>query len=349
MKMNAAVLTEYGKIEYQNVTAPGIKDNQVLIKVGSVGICGSDLHIYNGDFSPRTQTPMIQGHEFAGTIVEVGKNVNDYKIGDRVAVDPIIPCGQCAACKLGHYPACTNLKLLGVDVNGGFGEYVAADEHMLYRLTAKVPDKYGALVELYSIGFHACNRSGLQKDDTAVVWGSGRVGQVILQAARTKTKNTIFMVDVLDERLKIAASAYENVVTINANQVNPVEKIMDLTNGRGVDVAFESVGHARAVERAPHPVRGCVQSIRGAGTVCVLGLADEPAPLVMKELIWREARIVASRVSHGEFAEAIHHFDLGNLKPDAIVSAYIPAAEANDAFELLQTQPEKYLKIVMHF
>ncbi|NOY59427.1 MAG: alcohol dehydrogenase catalytic domain-containing protein, partial [Calditrichaeota bacterium] len=177
--MNAAVLTEYGKIEWQSVPVPEINDNQVLIKVGAVGICGSDLHIYNGDFAPRTQTPMIQGHEFAGTIVNIGKNIKNYKIGDRAAVDPIIPCGKCAACKLGHYPACTNLKLLGVDMNGGFGEYVAADEHMLYRLYPEISDKQGALVELYSIGFHACNRAGLQENDTAVIWGSGRVGQAI--------------------------------------------------------------------------------------------------------------------------------------------------------------------------
>jgi len=347
--MNAAVLTEYGKIEWQTVPVPEINDDQVLIKVGAVGICGSDLHIYNGDFAPRTQTPMIQGHEFAGTIVKIGKNVKKYKIGDRAAVDPIIPCGQCAACKLGHYPACTNLKILGVDVNGGFGEYVAADEHMLFRLPPEISDKHGALVELFSIGFHACNRAGLQKDDTAVIWGSGRVGQAILQAARTKTKNTIFMIDVLDERLNIAANAFENLVTINADDADPVAKIMEVTKGRGVDVAFEAVGHARLTQHTLHPVRGCVQSIRGAGTVCVLGLADEPAPLVMKELIWREAKIVASRVSHGEFAEAIHHLKHGHLKPDAIVSADIPAADANQAFALLETEPEKYLKIVMHF
>ena len=345
--MYGAVLENYRNVQWKQVPIPDINENQVLIKVGHAGICGSDQHIFNGDFQPRTKTPFIQGHEFAGTIVATGNKVKDYKEGDRVAVDPIIWCGTCAACQIGHYPACTSLKLIGVDMNGGFGEYVAADEDMLYRIGPEISDKHAALVEMYSIGFHACKRAGVQKGDSIAIWGAGRIGQSILQAARTRTENTIYIVDVLDNRLKIARDSVANVVTINSNETVPVAVIKEQTQGRGVDVAFEAVGHAQPIEKRPHPVRCCIQSIRGAGTVCTLGLADEPAPIDMKELIWGEAKIVASRVSHGEFRESIEHMSLGHLNPDVLISCVLPASKTQEAFSMLENNPQDYLKIVL--
>jgi len=345
--MKAAVLTDYGKFVWQEVPMPAMNDQQVLIRVDYAGICGSDMHIFSGDFHPRTHTPMIPGHEFAGIIVEAGAAVRSFQRGDRVTVDPIIWCGQCAACQAHHYPACTTLKLLGIDMDGGFAEFVAADESMLYKVDSRISARDAALIEIYSIGFHACQRSGVKADDTLVIWGSGRVGQAILQAARTITENTIFMVDVLDHRLAAAAGHFDRVVAINATKQDPVSVILDHTSGRGVDIAFEAVGHSQAIADRPHPVRGCIQSIHGAGVVCVLGLADEPAPLVMKELIYREAKIVASRVSHGEFSQAISHLAQGHLKPEVMVSLELAAEEAQKAFELLKSQPHQYLKVLL--
>lgn len=345
--MYAAVLADYGKFIWQEVSVPVIAPNQVLVKVEYAGICGTDLHIFGGEFHPRTRTPMIPGHEFAGVIVEVGKEVRHFRVDDRVAVDPIIPCGQCVACELQHFPACTSLKLLGVDMDGGFAEYVAADEHMLYKLDDRISSRNGALVEVLSIGFHASNRAGVKQDDRIVIWGAGRVGQCILQAARTRTLNTIYMVDILDSRLEIARNHFDNIVTINSLQQDPLAVIREHSKGRGVDIAFEAVGHAHPVAGRPAPVRACIQSIHGAGVVCVLGLSDEPVPLVMKELIWREARIVASRVSHGEFKETIEHMAQGHLQPDILVSAELPASQAQQAFENLQREPQHYLKVLL--
>ena len=345
--MNAAVLTEYKKIQWQEMPVPQFGDDEVLVNVRYAGICGTDQHIFNGDFHPRTTTPMIQGHEFVGTIAEVGKNVKDYSEGDRVTVDPIIWCGKCAACQLGHYPACTSLKILGVDMNGGFGDYVASKESMLYKLPPEFSDKNAALIEVFSIGFHACNRAELGPGDTVAIWGAGRIGQCILQAARTRTDYTIFVIDILDNRLKIAKDNLSNMIAINPEKIDPISVIKEYTNGRGVDVAFEAVGHAASIPDRPHPVRCCIQSIRGAGTVCVLGLDEEPAPIVMKELIWKEAKIISSRVSHGEFNEAVHHMSLGNLNPEALISAEFPASEAHHAFELLENEPQNHLKILL--
>ncbi len=347
--MKAAVLKQYRKIEWDNVPALQISPGQVLIKIKYAGICGSDQHIFNGDSHPRTKLPLIPGHEFNGEIVEIGRGIKKHKKGDLVAVDPIIWCGTCPACRIGHYPACTSLRLIGIDLDGGFAEYIAVEENMLYKTGENIPASHAALIEILSIGFHACNRAGVTTQSTIAVWGAGKVGQSILQAARTRTNNTIFMVDPIADRLKIAEKNYSDVITLNPSVTDPLETIKEHTKGKGVDIAIEAVGHARSIEGRHNPVRSCIQAIRGAGTVCVLGLGDEPSPLLMKELIWKEGKIVASRVSHGEFAETISHLDMGNLKPQALISDVLPASEAQKGFELLENEPEKHLKILLEF
>ena len=348
-KMKAAVLTEYRKVEWKEVDVPSISGNEVLIKVGYACICGSDQHVFLGEFHPRTTVPLIQGHEFAGTIVKTGPDVRNFKAGDRVAVDPIIWCGHCPACKRHHFPACSSLRLVGIDLDGGFGEFMKVPETMLYKVTEKISDRHAALIEVLSIGFHACNRAGVSEDDRIVIWGAGKVGQSILQAVRTKTRNTVIMVDILDERLAIAKKAYNDIYIVNAVKTDAVKKIKELTGGEGVDIAFEAVGHTKEIPGVVNPVRGCIQAIRGAGTVCVLGLSPEPSPIVMKELIWKEGIIMTSRVSHGEFAETIENMNRGTLKPEAIVTDILHPSRAQEAFEMLEKEPQKHLKIMLKF
>jgi len=345
--MKACVLKEYNKFEWMDVPEPKMEADEVLIKSKYASICGSDQHIYSGDFHPRTKLPLIPGHEFMGIIEAKGNGVREVQIGDRVAVDPIIWCGKCPACKRQHYPACTSLKLLGVDMDGGFGQYVIAKPHMLYKLTPNISDIYGSLVEVMGIGFHSVNRAEVSRGDTIAIWGTGKVGHCILQAVKTKTNGQVFLIDLIEDRLKLAGDAYPDVITINALKEDPLEVIKEQTNGEGVDIAFEAVGHDTSGGSTLNPVRGCINIIRGAGKVVVLGLGDEAAPVVFKELIWKEAKIIASRVSHGEFAEVIENMDKGNLKPDVLISDIFKASDVQKAFELLDKQPEKHLKILL--
>ncbi len=345
--MKAAVLEKYRKFSWQEVPRPTVGESDVLVQVTYAGICGSDMHIYNGDFQPRTRIPMIPGHEFTGIVADIGPTVGTVRRGEKVAVDPIIWCGKCVPCQIGRYPACTKLKLIGVDVNGGFAEYVSVKERMLYKLPENITFRHAALIEVYSIGFHAIKRAGLQENDTVAIWGTGRIGHSLLQAARTRTNNTIFCIDIVESRLQMAKMAYPDIITINATQKDPVACIQEETTGRGVDVAFEAVGHARDIPERPNPVRGCIQCIRGAGMVCVLGLGEIPAPILLKELIWKEASIVASRVNQGEFSEVIQHLAAGNLKPEAFISREVSGSETQIAFDLLEKEPEKYLKILI--
>ncbi len=223
--MKAAVLTEFKHIEWKDVPEPEFGDTEVLIKVSYASICGSDQHVYNGEFGPRVTLPVIQGHEFVGTVADMGREVRGYKEGDRVAVDPIVWCGECPACQIQHYPACTSLRLIGIDMDGGFAEYAAADASMLYPVAPVVSDRDAALTEPYSIGFHASKRAEIKKGDTLAFYGGGKIGQHIMQAARTITDNTLFLVDIVDKRLELAKSAYPDIITINALRENPVDVI----------------------------------------------------------------------------------------------------------------------------
>ena len=347
--MKAAVLESYNHFEWKEVKTPEVKPGEVLVRIKFASICGTDLHIFPGDFHPRTPVPFIPGHEMGGRVAEVGEGVSGFKEGDKVAIDPIIWCGECPACRRKHYPACTRLKLLGVDMNGGFAEYISVPPHMLFKTSPHLPDEHVALTEIYGIGFHANNRAVTKEGDTIAIWGAGRVGQVILQAARTRTKGKIFMVDPLENRLEIAAGHSENVVPINPERENPVEVIQSNTGGNGVDIAFEAVGHEREIEGVYPPVRSAIQSLRGGGKVCVLGLGDEPSPVVFKELIWKEGQIITSRVSDGEFTEVLENLNAGKLKPEALISRIMPASQIQQAFELLQKGKQNYLKVLLDF
>ncbi len=347
--MKAAILSEYNLVEWKEMDKPECGTGEVLIRVNFASICGTDQHIHKGEFHPRTHTPMIMGHEFAGEIVEVGSEVTDFKVGEKVAPDPIIWCGECPACLRGHFPACTSLKLIGIDSDGGFVQYIALPPSMLYRLPSEIPDEHAALIEILSIGFHAKNKAGVEKEDIIAIWGSGKVGLCILEAVRTVTDKPVFMVDILEERLAIGPKHYDRVIPINALKEDPVERIFKETEGKGVDIAFEAVGHAAKPDQLVNPVRGCVKSIRGGGTVCVLGLGNEPAPIVFKELIWKEGRIVTSRVSHGEYSEAISNLEKGNLKPEALISRILPASQTQEAFEILDANPANNIKILLDF
>ena len=345
--MKAAVIKKYGTIVTEDVSKPVMKNNHVLIRVKYASICGSDQHIFKGEFHPRTKLPLIPGHEFAGIVEEVGNEVKGFSRGDKVTVDPIIWCGECAACRAGHYPACISLKLIGIDMDGGFAEYVSAPEEKVYKIPSNIPDEHAALTEILSIGFHASARADLGPHDDILIMGTGKVGNSILQAARTITDGKIIMADILDERLAIASGSYPEVHTVNTRKTEPVAFIKELTNGRGVDIAFEAVGHEVAVEGRYNPVRTCINAIKGGGKVCVLGLSDHPSGILMKELIWKEARIIASRVSHGEFSQAIAALAMGKLKPEGMITGILNLDEAQKGFELLEDEPQKNLKILI--
>lgn len=243
-KMKAAIMTEIKKIEFTEILVPEPKDNEVLVEIEAVGVCGSDIHYYEhgriGNFI--VEPPFILGHEAAGIVVKTGKNVTHLSVGDRVAMEPGKTCGECEFCKTGRYNLCEKVIFFATPpVQGVFTEYVAHEAALCFKLPTNMNAVEGALIEPLAVGFHAVRQAGAQIGQTAVVMGSGCIGLVSLLALKAVGVTKVIVVDIVDKRLEKAKELGADKV-INGRKEDTVAEIMKYTAGKGFDVAIEAAG-----------------------------------------------------------------------------------------------------------
>lgn len=242
--MKTAVMLGIGKMGFEERPIPVPKDNEVLVKLEYVGICGSDLHYYEtgaiGDYVVKP--PFVLGHEPGGTVVEVGKDVKHLNVGDRVALEPGKTCGHCEFCKTGNYNLCPDVVFFATPpVDGVFQEYVAHEAALCFKLPDNVSTMEGALIEPLAVGFHAAIQGGAKAGQTAVVMGAGCIGLVTMMALKAMGVSRVFVVDIMEKRLQKALELGADGV-INASQTDAVEEVKKLTDGRGCDLAVETAG-----------------------------------------------------------------------------------------------------------
>lgn len=242
--MKVAVMNGIGKMGFEKRPIPVPKDNEVLVKLEYVGICGSDLHYYEngriGDYIVKP--PFVLGHEPGGTVVEVGKNVEHLKVGDRVALEPGKTCGHCEFCKTGRYNLCPDVVFFATPpVDGVFQEYVAHEAGLCFKLPDNVDTMEGALIEPLAVGFHAAKQGGAHMGQTAVVTGSGCIGLVSLMALKALGVTEVYVVDIMEKRLEKALELGATEI-INGKNQNTVEEVLKLTEGRGCDLVIETSG-----------------------------------------------------------------------------------------------------------
>lgn len=284
MKNTAAFLVQKETVELREIDVPTIGDDDVLVKMEAVGICGSDLHYYShgriGDFV--VEFPFILGHECAGTIVEKGKAVNHLAIGDRVALEPGIPCRKCEQCLTGHYNLCQDVQFFATPpYDGCLMNYVAHKADFAFKLPDNVSAIEGALVEPMAIGINAALTGGVKLGDTVVIFGAGCIGLVSLMAARAYGATRVFVVDVLDKRLDKARESGAEV--LNATQCDVVSEILQATDGKGAHVVIDCAGTSKTLGQT-------VEVARPAATLVWVGLAADKidglplAPISTKEL-----------------------------------------------------------------
>jgi len=269
--MKAAVFYGTGDMRYEEV--PDIKlvdgeDFDVLIKVKAAGICGSDLHFFNG-LLPTDAFPEkpVLGHELSGEVVEVGKDVKNVKVGDRVAVEPLIECGKCIYCKAGDYHLCGELKHIGYFYSGGFAEYTKAPHGKVFKLPDSVSYEEASLVDCYACGVHAVNVCKVSIADFVVVFGAGPVGLTAAQAARAAGARDVVIIDDIDEILEIAKQAGIEKA-YNSSKINIEEKIMELTNGLGADIVIDA-GRSKA-----NVIDAALPFLKFGGRIGVLSLRN---------------------------------------------------------------------------
>jgi len=345
--MKAGILYGDREIRMGDAPEPEIRPDEVLVAPACAGICGTDLHIYRGEFHERVEFPAILGHEFGGTVELVGRDVSGIKVGDRVAVDPILSCHTCPACLSGHINACRSLKLLGVDLDGGFGQLVAVPANRIYPLPESVPLEHVPMVEMYGLGHHVLQRGRVQPGETVAILGAGRLGLSVLDVlCHSAGAAMTIAVDIQPFRLEKARQLGADHV-IDAAQEDPLKRVAEITNGSGLDCVIECIGHYQVFEGKEPPLAQAVKMIRNGGRVVTAGLGEQLTAVHFKTLVLKEAEIIASRVTRGEFPRALRLLAKGLLHPGLLITDRMPLREISRAFKQVDGEDAGTIKIVL--
>lgn len=342
--MKAAFFESVGSVKLVELEEPKIQqDHEVKVRIVNTGICASDVIGLQGGH-PTRKPPVISGHESAGIVEEVGKGVTAFRVGDRVAIEPQYSCGQCPACKMGRYNACSSKKVLGtVNWSGSFAEYIIAPEQTLIHLPEDVSFVVGALLEPLAVGIHTARLSKVAIGKTAVVIGCGPIGISCLQGCRLAGATKVIMVDIQDYNLQVAGEMGADILIKGSGQT-VIDQVMEWTGGKGADVVFVAVGFPAAIDNAIEmaAIGGQVMTLAHFGAV--------PPGFNVTRFRWKElsmqGTVMYTRRDYEICIDAIHK---GIIRPEPMVTRVFPVEECQQAFALAQTRTEPYVKLMFSF
>lgn len=340
--MKALLLSKYRHFELADLPTPSPASGEVLIRVGACGICGSDVHGYDGS-SGRRIPPIVMGHEAAGVIEAIGPGVDNVRVGDRVTFDSTIYCGGCAYCRRGEVNLCDHRQVLGVSCGdyrraGAFAEYVAVPARVVYHLPESISFAEAAMLEAVAVALHAVSLANITPDSSALVIGAGTIGLLILQALRAAGVTRIFLADIDVTRLRLAEQLGAPVILSAAS--DPAGQALQLTKGIGVDVALEAVGRSETVSAA-------IASVRKGGTVVLVGNISPDVTLPLQKVVTRQIRLQGSCASAGEYPQAIDLMAKGAIRVKPLITAIAPLEQGPEWFERLYAREPNLLKVVL--
>jgi L-iditol 2-dehydrogenase len=342
--MKALLLKEYKQLEVtDDFPTPEIGDDDVLVRVHACGICGSDVHGYDGS-SGRRVPPLVMGHEASGVVARAGKNVTRFHEGDRVTFDSTVYCGKCWFCRRGEINLCDNRNVLGVSTgeyrrHGAFAEYVAVPQHIVYPLPESFPFEHAALIESVSIAFHAAGRAPVTLGDTAVVVGSGMIGLLVIQTLRLAGCGRIIAVDIDDFKLEQAKKLGADE-GLNSKKVDVVAEVAARTEGRGADLALEVVGATPSLQTA-------IASVRKGGSVTLVGNLTQQVELPLQNVVTREITLYGSCSSRGEYPACIEMLARGAIQVQPLISVLAPLEDGPSWFDRLYNHEPGVMKVVL--
>lgn len=321
--MKAAKLIKPGMIVISEEEMPQIRGSRdVLVKVRAAGICGTDIHIFENGRND-VELPRILGHELAGEVMETGCDVRSIHVGDHVVLDPVFSCGTCKTCKGGRPNVCRDVKCYGVQMDGGFREYIVVEEEHLYTFSHKISWKQAALAEPFSIGANIVSRAGVSPNDNVVVIGSGTIGLCAAQAARWAGAKVLIS-DVEESKLDIARKAGVDAA-VNSMKTS-LEKAVERFSPGGADVVIDAVGTAALVERG-------IRLTAPGARVAVIGFDCKPALIPPEAATKKELMIIGSRMNNHRFPMVINWLEAGNIREDIMITAEYSFRDIQKAFE----------------
>ncbi|KMY52399.1 NAD(P)-dependent alcohol dehydrogenase [Peribacillus loiseleuriae] len=342
--MDAAVLTEVKNIEIQKREIPTPEADEVLIRIKTVGLCGSDVHYYEhgkiGDYI--VENPIILGHEASGEIVKVGEKVTELKVGQRVSIEPGATCGKCDHCKEGRYNLCPHVEFLATPpYDGAFCEYIAMRADLVFPIPDSMSYETAALIEPFSVGIHAISRGKLQSGETVVIMGMGPIGLVTAAAAKMAGAKTIIGVDLEQSRLDVAKEMGATH-TINLREDNLDDKVMEYTNGVGVDLAIETAGNPKAVQ-------GTITSVRRGGRVVIVGMSpQDEVPVSISKIVDKEIDLMGVFRYHHTYPKAIEMLASKEIDIEKMITNQYQLSDAKEAFEKAIHDKTNTLKMMIY-
>ena len=327
--MKAARLHEYGKpLNLDEVPIPKIGPNEALVKVKACGVCHTDISLIDGN---ARNLPLTLGHEPAGDVVEVGRDVSQVKVGDRVVASFYLTCGECYFCRIGRESLCTNLVgHLGFNCDGGYAEYLKSPARSLVHLPEEVPYEVGGICgDAVATSYHAVmKRAKVEAGSNVMIQGTGGLGLSTLQVAKLAGARVI-AVDIRDEKLEFARKLGADEV-INAAEEDVVEAVKRLTDGEGADYVFEFVGGAQTIDQA-------IRSLRRTGKLVIIGHMPEKFSTTASQLISGELEILGSRANtRQDLVDTLKLIKTGKFNIKPIITNHYPLSQVNTALNLLR-------------
>ncbi|HBC77120.1 MAG TPA: galactitol-1-phosphate 5-dehydrogenase [Bacteroidales bacterium] len=341
--MKALVLEEYKKLVYKDVMDPEIRPDEVLVRIKACGICGSDVHGFDGSTGRRIP-PVIMGHEASGTIETTGQAVKKWHKGDRVTFDSTVyPLDDWFTLE-GRYNLSDNREVLGVSPgeyrrNGAFAEFLSVPQHILYRIPDSVTFEQAAMVEAAAVALHSINVAQMKAGDSCVVTGAGMIGTFLIKLLRIAGAGIIIAIDIDSGKLASAKEAGADKV-FNASEKNIEEKIKALTNSRGSDISFEAAGKNETVNTA-------IAAARKGGTVVLIGNTSKTIELPLQKIVTGELKILGSCAIRGEYEIILKLLEDKRLNVDDQISAIAPLSEGADWFRKLYNKEGNLRKVIL--
>jgi len=341
--MKSLLLREYGQLEIAEVPRPEPGPGEVLVRVAACGICGSDVHGYDGS-SGRRIPPLVMGHEAAGTVAAVGTGVERFRVGDRVTFDSTVYCGDCDYCRRGEMNLCDRREVVGVSCgdyrrHGAFAEFVTVPERIVYRLPDAMGFSEAAMLEAISVALHAVHLSGDGAGRTALVVGAGMIGLLTMQAARALGYAHVMIADIDTTRLDLARKLGADAA-LHLSGTALVEEVRRQTGGHGADVVLEAVGRNETVASS-------IDAVRKGGTVVLIGNISPDVTLPLQKVVSRQIRLQGSAASCGEYPEAMELVAEGKIRIEPLITAVASLEEGPRWFERLHAGEPNLMKVVL--
>ncbi len=314
--------------------------NNVLVKMTAAGICGSDVGIYHGTNAAATY-PRVIGHEMVGVVVETGPTAQKVKVGDRVIIDQVVPCGHCYACRKGRPNVCGNLQVRGVHIDGGYREYMAVPDTDCYLVPDSLTDAEAVMIEPTTIAVQCCSRAQLESEDAVLIIGSGALGSSILRIVRLYHPQKIIVADIDDAKLQ---EALQNGATdvINSLKEDVPARCRELTGGYGVTVSIDAACVKTSLLTA-------LQATGNAGRVITMGFSVAPTEVNQFVITSKELDVRGSRLQNRKFQDVIDLINAGKVDLRGSISHTFPLTEAQKAFDFVDSRDPSIRKIAFTF